>query len=595
MNNEGRSIAVVGGGISGLFCALMLAKLGFKVTLFESSNRLGGRISSIRMQVEDSSVSELGPNWTSQSLVHCAEFGPMRIELDKQLLLKGLLETLEITDAKTPQQESLPHIVEFPPYTAVQTLQDPVFNLQANEQGLDSMQLLQLAILRILFSLSLNEENPSDEDRHAIASLNKQLSDLVGDCTKAMAVGWSVLPVFIKWTQNLNEDNYWVLQTRGIVNGTPLYNQGFWNLIDDHLSHDATKKLAVLGSFYHLIYENPNAAEWVTWWLRGFSITENLKGVYGGMESIVEKLQVKLTEAAVVVKLNYELERIRITSKDQGGTDWYELSFINDEEEPLLPRKQDNFDHVVLALHRSALEKLYSNSTAAFTPHSGHYTHILESVFSFPMVKVFVVVKKRWWEEETRTNQYSTRIPTRELHFWKGANGSSTGMIMGYSDSPASSFWASYVPTNSQGIYKATPGDPIYQKIVKLVNDNGVPEFRESDILWIGLKDWGRAPYNGANHAWRPGVKYWEHIARLGIAKSKDKSNTLHVCGEAFSDYHGFMEGSLRSAVYAMYQLVSEVSPALDFFEFLKHEIGLDHKYATELRVWCNRLANVVK
>jgi hypothetical protein len=41
---------------------------------------------------------------------------------------------------------------------------------------------------------------------------------------------------------------------------------------------------------------------------------------------------------------------------------------------------------------------------------------LLDSAFGFPMVKLFVVVKNRWWEEANRANRYATRVPTRELH-----------------------------------------------------------------------------------------------------------------------------------------------------------------------------------
>ena len=84
-----------------------------------------------------------------------------------------------------------------------------------------------------------------------------------------------------------------------------------------------------------------------------------------------------------------------------------------------------------------------------------------------------------------------------------------------------------------------------------------MPNLTAEDIVWWGIRDWGREPYGGANHAWRPERKYWVVMARLAeIAASRDRKPTIHICGEAFSDYHGFMEGSLRSAVYILHRIL---------------------------------------
>src|SRR6516225_5980259 len=86
------SVAIVGGGITGLFCAYILSHNGKSVRLFEASNRLGGRIRTIRLN-SDSAEPDAN-NWDPDKLEFCAEFGPMRLELDKQLLVKALLDHL---------------------------------------------------------------------------------------------------------------------------------------------------------------------------------------------------------------------------------------------------------------------------------------------------------------------------------------------------------------------------------------------------------------------------------------------------------------------------------------------------------------------
>jgi oxygen-dependent protoporphyrinogen oxidase len=53
------SVAIIGGGITGLTAAFYLQRKGFPVTLYESSDRVGGVIESLR---EGGYLAEFGPN-----------------------------------------------------------------------------------------------------------------------------------------------------------------------------------------------------------------------------------------------------------------------------------------------------------------------------------------------------------------------------------------------------------------------------------------------------------------------------------------------------------------------------------------------------
>src|SRR6201996_6318814 len=120
-------IAIVGGGITGLFCAYVLASTGHRVELFESSNEFGGRIRSFLLNrkvlddcaqhegvgkprpikdqagIEDLRVKAGVEPCEYENLEFCAEFGPMRVELEVQVLLRFLLEHLGIVVATNPE------------------------------------------------------------------------------------------------------------------------------------------------------------------------------------------------------------------------------------------------------------------------------------------------------------------------------------------------------------------------------------------------------------------------------------------------------------------------------------------------------------
>ena len=72
----------------------------------------------------------------------------------------------------------------------------------------------------------------------------------------------------------------------------------------------------------------------------------------------------------------------------------------------------------------------------------------------------------------------------------------------------------------------------------------------EATIAGFAIRDWSKPPFGAASHAWLRGIDVPEAIDRLkafSLIGQPGRGN-LHVCGEAFSDYQGFIEDSLRSA-----------------------------------------------
>jgi hypothetical protein len=258
---------------------------------------------------------------------------------------------------------------------------------------------------------------------------------------------------------------------------------------------------------------------------------------------------------------------------------------------------------VILALTKSAVQRILHPSGPAFAAEPEIHG-LLDSAFGFPMVKMFVVVKNRWWEEANRANLYATRVPTRELHYWKGHTlDSKQGMIMLYTDRPASSFWSNYVAPGEQTDFAGMPPghalapplrDRLIKKVVRYLRDNGVPDITAEDVVWYGIRDWGREPFGGGNHAWRPERRYWVVMRRLAeIADHPGRTPSLHVCGEAYSDYHGFMEGSLRSGAYVLHRILHRdgTNPILGWLADAGLMVRPD--YLASLRNWATSLDGI--
>src|SRR3954466_2733830 len=155
MHNQPLSIAIVGSGIAGLFCAHRLAQRGHRVTIFEELSRTGGRIETLDLEG-----------------LEC-ECGPMRFELAIQPLLKQLADDLHIrfSPFEAPKGE--------PVHTTKYTLEDDEMSSAQKQQvrsaGPDlsfsqhttSLDLLRLGIYRILHCPDARPQHDTDSDPDA--------------------------------------------------------------------------------------------------------------------------------------------------------------------------------------------------------------------------------------------------------------------------------------------------------------------------------------------------------------------------------------------------------------------------------------------
>lgn len=59
------------------------------------------------------------------------------------------------------------------------------------------------------------------------------------------------------------------------------------------------------------------------------------------------------------------------------------------------------------------------------------------------------------------------------------------------------------------------------------------------------FRDWGDDPFGGGWNSWNIGVKSWE--VKEDMVKPLDQY-PLFICGEAYSDAQGWVEGALQTA-----------------------------------------------
>ena len=550
-------VAIIGAGIAGLYCGYHLGQERMSFLVAEETDHLGGRIWTTRilengdpLKDNANAIDTVASGTSPNRVEFCAEFGPMRLELDLQHELDSLLRN----DLGFKDEDFEP----FPPYDSPVNTHDPKYELKGEEiEQKNPFDLLVLGVVRVMAKIRIN--NPKASPR--AASFNAKITEILAELSRTMLVNphdWQ--KPFTAWVQRLDEQDYQNLREfavfdDGTKDGTPLWNFGFWNLLSEVLSHHAVMKIRDLGTFYHLIPENPNAVEWLIFWLRGLRTRDDMVGIRGGMQRITEKIVARI--GAGKIKTGHKLVRLSRSSGNlieltfQNGNVWYAR-------------------RVILALPKAPLEELARENKMQFY---NEFHDDLDCVFSFPMLKLFLVVKEKFWEIDTaRTNKYATVIPARELHYKSSVfQESKKGLVLLYTDRPASTFWANYV--KKLGAQNAPelggPGDNprLINKTIQYLKEHGVTNVSSSDIPFYGIRDWGRKPYDGANHSWRPERKSWEVLRRLSgfrlgsVTHDGKPGCDVHVCGEAYSDYHGFIEGALRSAAHVLHRIDTNKFP----------------------------------
>jgi hypothetical protein len=495
---------IVGGGITGLYACYKLKQLkgvNHTVSLFEATGRFGGRIETV----------EMGG--------FLAEYGPMRFEKLAQPLLMDLIAELGM-ETKF-----------FVPYTAAN---DPhsLFDLTFDESGgkrsgskLTTLELLKLGILRLLNASDGDMNDPNDPRHRA-------------------------------WWATLDEEYYSYVRNKASYNGKYLYDIGFWNALSLVLSHCAVNKLIHYGTFYHFIHFNPNAAEWVLFWLRGLHPDDELVGIKQGTESLVQELVRRLDsrfELSVSLHLNHKLTALFSQPDGRVLLEFKIDNKIDNTKVKVLAK------HVVLALPRCPLMQL-----RPLLPE--HIGELVDSVIPIPLVKCFFVNENPWWNEFTPPQTRASSTPAREIHYAFRKDGSSKrGIVMVYGDPPSMRYWTPFVQQQEHLKAELNLDKRLVEGYLQYLRPN--PENidlkemqKEAELIsCFGIRDWSREPFEAGCHIWKAGVRAEEAIKKLtafSLQNAPLSNKNIHICGEAYSDFQGFIEGGLRTALQVMKHII---------------------------------------
>jgi hypothetical protein len=546
-------VAIVGGGIGGIYTGWRLATSPLsgkpaqwagasgklKIAVFEGSDRIGGRL-----------LSAIPPGMPNT----ICEIGGMRY-VSSQTLIRSLIEnklqlprTQQVVDVPQNIANLRGHFLRFSQVTDPKLLP---YNLQWAEQqwialGNDPSGLMGWAITRIL--------------------------PQVGHLSGAALQGF--------------------LQTAE-VDGIPLYQYGFWNLLARAMSSEAYQLSKTLVG-YDCLGNNANAVDLTSCY---FDFTPDVKYflLNGSYEAVPWTLQQGYEQAGGEIHLNAWLASFdEATLSD--GSKGVELVF-KDGRDPIKARA------LILALPRRSLELLTPTGPVLDPARAPQFQNLLGSVMSIPLYKLFLGYNYPWWESMGVSQGRSfTDLPIRQCYYW--ANNaqpsvdpnSTNSVLMVYDDASNVDFWGGLCISAPQraallrehpesratfarkirGARTADPLDanPFMARLKKNWTDHEAPAALVAethrqlmlmhnaqfapDPVEAAFANWSDDPYGGAVHLWNRGFKSWLLVNDMTQPVA---DFPCYVCGEAYSTAQTWVEGALETAEIVLQKRLQMAAP----------------------------------
>ncbi|MCK8785661.1 FAD-dependent oxidoreductase [Roseomonas sp. NAR14] len=558
-------VAIVGGGVSGLYAGWRLltappddttppgawaraAGGRLRVTLFEGSDRVGGRL-----------LSATSPHLPGT----VCEIGGMRYVHPDQKLVAGLVET--------------------------------VLKLPYHAQTVDRDENIAFLRGRLLRSRDLGTPGllPYHLDQAEASWLAARPGGapaaMIGRVLKALLPGLEAA----RATGRLRE-----FLATAEVDGLALHKHGFWNLLARGMSPDAYQAArATIG--YDCLGGNTNAADLAAEYF-DFGKDVEYRMLDDGYERLPWELRGLLERAGGGVELGRWLGGFEAAPLADGSTG-VRLHFLDGG--PVTARA------LILAMPRRSLELL---RRAGPVLDDDAVRARLGTVTPVPLYKLFLVYQEPWWQQAGVSRGRSlTDLPLRQCYYWPTdprACPAATGpaAIMAYNDLLNVSFWAGlrtlpdpsrpslhprtarrYAAARQAGA--ATPhfGRAAAPQPLAAADDAFAGQLRRNwqqhdasermvaemhrqlrqmhgvddapGPIDAAFADWADDPYGGGVHLWNVGLPSGEVEQDMTQPRP---GFPCYVCGEAYSTRQTWVEGALRTAEIVLQRRLGLPAPA---------------------------------
>ncbi|MEO6920068.1 MAG: FAD-dependent oxidoreductase [Collimonas sp.] len=481
MADEKMDIAIIGGGVSGVYSAWRLkqANPGKKIVVFEAGDHIGGRLLSV--------VPPGIPDMV-------AELGGMRILPKVQPLITNLLEALNKLLPASEQITTYPFPVDEP----------------------QNIAYLRGVYLRLSDFTAKPDEVPY---RLGFPNHGQSAGSVVINAIEQIVPGIT--------NPALSEDQRREMAQQASFSGKPLYQQGFWNVLM-RVFNGESYQYALDAGGYDSTMSNWNAADAIPWYLSDFGVAPVYKGFTKGFQEVPLLLARLFAEAGGEVRLNSSASALR--SLDGG------VEFQVDGKSVLAGA-------VILAMPRRALD-LLADSSPLLQEISGLIASVtprplfkLFTTYTNPWWRAAGFTKPDGSVVAVEAGRSVTDIPVRQTYYWPKSDGTAakTGpamLLASYDDGDNTGFWDGLRPQRHQykakGQFVAKVSEPFvaehrkpnleltwdrYQAPYRMVTEvarqlstmhglNYTPKVQDACF-----RDWGDDPFGGGWNSWNIGVK----------------------------------------------------------------------------------------
>jgi monoamine oxidase len=277
--------------------------------------------------------------------------------------------------------------------------------------------------------------------------------------------------------------------------------------------------------------------------------------IAGGYDRIATALRKAfLADARACLHLRTRLVRFDHAPASRGRR--YQLT-VRDEQTGAESRAYA--DRLVLAMPRRSLELLgQDNFLFQASGEPAKLARTLPTVVMEPSLKILMGFEKPWWREHfgATAGESITDLPIRQCYYFGTDATDSRGLLLaGYTDMDPVRFWE---PLDGEEPFEARPTDGVSAAELESIRSpkapeamvaealgqvrelHGLSDIPEPFVAWY--RDWTDDPFGAGYHAWQPGISVRQVMQYM---RRPDPNEAVHVCGEAYSDQQGWVEGAL--------------------------------------------------
>jgi len=447
-----KHIAIVGGGIAGLYAAFRLRQHDKEVsiTLYEANARIGGRIDTAEFAIYRKPTNAPAPGQTpTQPIQMKAELGAMRFPSQHKLLL-SLCNELGIPNV---DKSAMPYAWQGPfelkslYHLRGRTLSDEDFQrgespyrVRPEERGKTPADLLVYAIFRMLDTMIhdyAHKPGPAgDKDLAFLKDFRRRLMD-----------------------QEVVSAHHWLTFAKNDYRfaGVPVRNIGFWNVLKHFLSSEAF--LLVHDGFGFLsVISNWNALEAFKWLLTDFSPHLRLQTVPGGLGQVPKALERDIKKNGVTIRTAHIVREVRWLRSEKK----FQLRSHSKDDAAAQTESSDEthlFDRVILALPPSALRRirLFDGDSELRAGVEHDWRKLVHCSRPHRLAKIVLAYEEPWWQHtavpHAQSGRLFTDLPMRQIYYfgprWLAENGwgneaPGLSLVMVYNDSHYEAFWRTF-------------------------------------------------------------------------------------------------------------------------------------------------------